>query len=132
MRIGDIYKNLWAGYESYFVYTGKTVKRSKGVSTDTQGYGITRVSGRWIFDVAVYDRQSLMDSRHFPVVGHIDLDEQKDIFVENILSNIKHESRETVPHVCDFCKNRYVPLNEYPCSRCDKNDKPTDMFEAVE
>lgn len=131
MRIGDIYKNLWAGYESYFVYTGKTVRKGRGSGTDTQGYGITNIGGKWRLDIVVYDTQKLQDQEHFPIVGHIDFEEQKKTFIEEVINSVKKEYRERIPHACEYCKNRYVPLDTYPCSRCDRNEKPTDLFEAV-
>ena len=89
MRIGDIYKNLWAGYESYFVYTGERAS-SKGCSfNDTKGYTITKLGGEWQLKRGIYSKQLLTDKVHFPIVGHIDLDEAEDEFVEKILKGIE-------------------------------------------
>lgn len=131
MRIGDIYKNLWAGYETYFVYIGTTVRSRRVPSTCTQGYSITRVGERWIFDTAVYDRSALMDSMHFPIVGHIDLDCEKDAFVGKILDSVKHRRKITAPDACNMCRNRRVSRDAYPCNRCNRNKNLTDFFDVV-
>lgn len=126
MRIGDIYKNLWAGYETYFVYTGKAIRNRRVPSTCTQGYGITRIGENWHFETVVYDRSSLMDSMHFPVVGHIDLDKQKDLFVESILKNVRQRYREEPVRACEFCRNAH--LADAPCNRCVRNKHFADFF----
>lgn len=89
MRIGDIYQNLMAGYESYFVYTGKTVRTFGKQASSTQGYAITKISGRWELSVATYDRDALLDHERFPRVGHIDLERQRDAFIGSILGSVK-------------------------------------------
>lgn len=42
----------------------------------------------------------------------------------------KYEPQKEVPHSCEFCVYQGVDSDCYPCSRCDKNDEPKDMFEA--
>ena len=40
------------------------------------------------------------------------------------------EPPKEVPHSCEFCVYESINSDCYPCSRCDKNDEPRDMFEA--
>lgn len=40
------------------------------------------------------------------------------------------EPPKEVPHSCEFCVYQGIDSDCYPCSRCDKNDEPRDMFEA--
>ena len=40
------------------------------------------------------------------------------------------EPPKEVPHSCEFCVYQDIDSDCYPCSRCDKNDEPKDMFEA--
>lgn len=40
----------------------------------------------------------------------------------------KKESPKDVPHSCEYCVYREISADSYPCSRCDKNADPKDMF----
>ena len=40
------------------------------------------------------------------------------------------EPPKELPHSCEFCVYESINSDCYPCSRCDKNDEPRDMFEA--
>lgn len=44
------------------------------------------------------------------------------------LEKYKEPPKET-PHTCEFCVYQNVGMDAYPCSRCDKNDEPQDMFQ---
>lgn len=86
MRIGTIYQNLWAGYETYFVYLGKNQKSSRHVATATNVLQITKLGNEWRLCRAQYDLASLKDEVHYPKVGYIDLEP---ILTNGILGAIK-------------------------------------------
>lgn len=46
----------------------------------------------------------------------------------NRLEKYKEPPKDT-PHSCEFCVYESVSVECYPCSRCDKNDEPKDMFQ---
>ena len=54
------------------------------------------------------------------------------VFDDNGLKRLEKykEPPKEVPHTCEFCVYQDIDSNCYPCSRCDKNDEPKDMFEA--
>ena len=54
------------------------------------------------------------------------------VFDDNGLKRLeKYEKpQKEVPHTCEFCVYQDIDSDCYPCSRCDKNDEPRDMFEA--
>lgn len=83
MRIGDIYENVWSGYKTYLVYTGE-----KATAHDTRMWIVMNVSGKWRLSKGVFDVQSFRDTEHFPIVGHIDLDDAKDRFVSEVLGRV--------------------------------------------
>lgn len=64
-----IYKNLWAGYETYFV-------KKRQDKRYAYGYQIICVDGKWEYrENAMYYLCTIRDSEHFPVVGEINLTE---------------------------------------------------------
>lgn len=73
MKKGTILKNLWAGYETYFVYMGSPVRTGKCEAKATGGYGLVKLDNGWKFERTMYYVQSLKDTEHFPVVGYIDM-----------------------------------------------------------
>lgn len=75
MKKGTILKNLWAGYETYFIYMGFPVRVGRAEASKVGGYSLSKIKGKWIFARAQYYRKDIINDReHFPVVGHIDLD----------------------------------------------------------
>lgn len=74
-----IYKNLWAGYDSYFVHTNSNSKYA---------YGITVHNGRGQWEVSksmkYYVSDIKNDREHFPIVGEINLHK---ILIEAVLNN---------------------------------------------
>ena len=76
MRIGTIVQNLGAGYETYFVYTGERVSRSRGsMHGITEGYTLTNNRGEWRIQRDCYAMSDLEDHERFPRVGYIDLEQ---------------------------------------------------------
>lgn len=85
MKKGTIYRNLWAGHETYFVYQGAVPTR--GVSSrQSWGWGLVRLDDRWKLSRGNYYTRDLENDReHFPVAGHVDMDK---VMVDAILSAI--------------------------------------------
>lgn len=51
------------------------------------GYEIANLGDRWVVSSgACYYKQDLLDSEHFPVVGHIDM---ADVIIQAILNEVK-------------------------------------------
>lgn len=86
MKKGTIFRNLWAGHETYFVYQGSlpSKRMQPGMS---HGYGLMlRSDGKWRVDRSTYYTHDLENDReHFPVVGQVDMDK---VMSEAILSAI--------------------------------------------
>lgn len=83
-------KNLWAGYETYFIYMGFPVRVGRFEASKVGGYSLSKIDGKWRFERSQYYRQTIKDTEHFPIVGHIDLDS---VMVDAVLSAIKDEER---------------------------------------
>lgn len=81
-----IYKNLWAGYETYFIRMANSGRYAKGI-------GIAHVEGRWKveYNAAYYASDLRHDTEHFPIVGRIDLDS---LIINGILQNITEPKKE--------------------------------------
>lgn len=65
----NIYKNLWAGYDMYFVRMSSNGRMDTGISVHN-AYGEWRVKY-----MTQFDSQTVKDASHFPIVGKIDLDQ---------------------------------------------------------
>lgn len=65
----NIYKNLWAGYEAYFIRMGNSGQFAKGIQ-------VHNAHGEWRVDynTRYYASDLRHDKDHFPIVGNIDLD----------------------------------------------------------
>ena len=63
-----IHKNLWAGYETYFVRMGTSGEYATGI-------GIVNVDGDWRinFKATYYASDLRYDKEHFPIVGSVDI-----------------------------------------------------------
>lgn len=63
-----IHKNLWAGYETYFVRMGSSGRYATGIS-------VVNVDGDWRveFNAKYYVSDLRHDKEHFPVVGSVDI-----------------------------------------------------------
>ena len=86
MRIGTIYQNLWAGYETYFVYLGKNNKFGQS-PVATNVLQITKLGNAWRMDMAQYSLASITeDEEHYPRVGYIDV---KELLTKGILKGIE-------------------------------------------
>lgn len=73
MKRGTIYRNLWAGCETYFVYLGDIPGR--GTEKKVRGIRLTLLpDGEWKLDKkALYYRADIEHDRtHYPIVGHVD------------------------------------------------------------
>ena len=73
MKKGTIFKNLWAGYDCYFIYQGPGHSR-KGEEAHAKGICVHNAYGGWKIRRAEYYTSDLRDSEHFPIVGHIDIE----------------------------------------------------------
>jgi len=102
MKRGTILKNLWAGYETYFIYMGWPVRTRKGEAAATRGYTITNVDGEWRFRTSEYYTHSLQDREHYPIVGWIDLDK---LIADGVLQAIEtyqgKEVQEETPDIVE-------------------------------
>lgn len=76
----NIYKNLWAGYDCYFVPTHTDKSKARG-------YRVHNAYGKWKVDKAWFAKETVEDAEHFPKVGEIDLNK---IIIENVLKEGKH------------------------------------------
>lgn len=85
MKKGTILRNLWAGYETYFVYMNFPARSYKNESKKTGGYNLVNVCGTWKLSRGVYYTCDIKDAEHFPVVGCIDFDR---ILIDGILNSI--------------------------------------------
>ena len=91
MKKGTILKNLWAGYETYFIYMGFPVRVGRCEGSKVGGYSLSKIGGKWKFERSDYYTSSIRDTEHFPVVGHIDLNKA---MTDAILSAIKDGGNE--------------------------------------
>lgn len=91
MKKGTILKNLWAGYETYFIYMGFSVPSRKAEAKKTGDYLLVNVDGNWRFERAQMYCHSLRDQEHFPIVGHIDFEK---MCIDGILKAIERRSTE--------------------------------------
>jgi len=70
LRKGNIYRNLYAGYETYILYLGRSGSYAEAVTA-------ARVNGRW--DISTGRRWSLnsliRDAENFPEVGRVGMDD---------------------------------------------------------
>lgn len=81
MKKGTIYKNLWAGYETYFV-----AQKIGGRTPTVYGWKIMRVDDKWKLSEGrfyLYDLNN--DREHFPIVGSADIEQA---IMQAILSGI--------------------------------------------
>ena len=92
MKKGTIFRNLWAGYETYFVYM-HPVRSGKNEPSKVGGYCICKdIDGKWNVDKnAVYYAADLKDDINFPEVGLVDMEE---ILLNGILGGIDFKISE--------------------------------------
>ena len=64
-----VYKNNWAGYETYFIRMGNSGQYAKGIA-------LRNFNGKWKVDFhATFYRSDLRNDReHFPIVGRLNLE----------------------------------------------------------
>lgn len=67
-----IYKNLWAGYDCYFVKIGSAWS-SKNEPAKTKVLLVKNWQNKWDIDFGTFYSRDLKDTEHFPIVGEIDL-----------------------------------------------------------
>ena len=86
MKKGTIFRNLWAGHETYFVYQGSLPPKGNQPAM-SHGYGLMLHSdGKWEVDRSTYYTRDLKNDReHFPIVGYIDMDK---VMTDAILSAV--------------------------------------------
>ena len=72
MKKGTIYRNKWAGFETYFIYLN-SVPFSKVEAKKVGGLKIVNIDGKWELNKAEFYKNSLQDSEHFPIVGYINI-----------------------------------------------------------
>lgn len=91
MKKGTIFKNLWAGHETYFVYMGFPVRTGRLEAAKVGGYRLVNVDGKWKFERSTMYRHDLKDEEHFPIVGHIDFAK---MCIDGILKAIEKTPKE--------------------------------------
>lgn len=67
-----IYKNLWAGYDCYFVKIGSAWS-SKNEPAKTKVLTVNNAGGEWNVSLGEFYSCHLKDTEHYPEVGTIDL-----------------------------------------------------------
>ena len=65
----NIYKNLWAGYDCYFVRMSSNGRVDTGISVHN-AYGDWRVKY-----MSQFYSHDIKNTEHFPIVGKIDIDQ---------------------------------------------------------
>ncbi len=78
-----IYKNLWAGYDCYFVKTNSDKMYA-------YGFNVHNAHGKWEVSKGKRYISSLRDMEHYPIVGNIDLNK---ILIESVLEKVEGEKR---------------------------------------
>ena len=79
LKRGQIFLNLWAGWQSLFVY----LRTQKDLC---YGVGITKVNGKYkVRNVQYYKHDLQNDAEHFPLMGEIDINE---MWLSTVLENI--------------------------------------------
>ena len=91
MKTGTVLKNLWAGYETYFICMNFPANSFKSEARKTCGFSLVCVDGNWRFDRAEYYVHSLKDSEHYPVVGRIDVCKMFVDAINGLVSDAKGE-----------------------------------------
>lgn len=66
LKRGDILLNLWAGWQTMFVYL-------KTSGTLAHGVTLVKFYGKYKIQKASFYRSDLNDEKNFPLVGHIDV-----------------------------------------------------------
>ncbi len=63
-----VYKNLWAGYETYFIRMSNSGQYACGI-------GVINVNGDWRvkWNMKYYASDLRHDTEHFPIVARVDL-----------------------------------------------------------
>ena len=97
MKKGTIVKNNWAGYETYFICQEKIKKF--GIPM-IKGYTISNIDGKWLLDEACFYLDSLLDEKHYPVVGYLDIDE---LIKKELLNIIKGDRKMTESELNNSC-----------------------------
>lgn len=78
----NIYKNLWAGYDYYFIPMHNDGRMATGIKVHN-AYGDWRVA----YNTQFY-AQDVKDSAHFQVVGKIDIDQS---IISAVLATIEEQ-----------------------------------------
>lgn len=73
MKTGTVIKNLWAGYEAYFICMNFPVRSYRNEGRKVGGFSLCRIDGKWEFGKAEYYTNYLKDTEHYPIVGNIDV-----------------------------------------------------------
>lgn len=76
-----IHKNLWAGYEAYFIRMGSSGRYATGIK-------VFKIDGEWRvdFNTRFYASDLKYDREHFPVVGSIDV---KKVILDAVMGVVK-------------------------------------------
>lgn len=76
-----IHKNLWAGYETYFIRMGSSGRYATGIK-------VFKIDGEWRvdFNTRFYASDLKYDREHFPVVGSIDV---KKVILDAVMEVVK-------------------------------------------
>lgn len=96
MQKGTIFKNLYAGYDCYFVYQ-RPGRSAKCEAAKSNGYMLHNANGKWEIKRADYYTQDLKDREHFPIVDNIDIDGIIINSLLNLLESMGHiEQKEKI------------------------------------
>lgn len=81
-----IHRNLWAGYETYFIRMGSSGRYATGIA-------LRNIRGEWRMDFATryYASDLRHDKEHFPVVGKIDV---KKVILDALLKELGRDNEE--------------------------------------
>lgn len=91
MKKGTIFKNLWEGRETYFVYTDFIEPTGRTDLVRAGGYVVANYGREWRFERSIMYGFFLKDEKHFPIVGHIDFEKT---LIDGILKAIEKTPEE--------------------------------------
>lgn len=78
----NIYKNLWAGYDCYFIRMYTNGRMATGIKV-YNAYGDWRVA----YNSQFY-AQDMKDAEHFPIVGKIDINQS---IISAVLATVEEQ-----------------------------------------
>ena len=99
LKRGQIFLNLWAGWQTFFVYFRTSGRYCYGVQ-------IVKVNGKYTVQNSQYYKQDLKnDEEHFPLVGSMDIEA---MWLSRVLKRLSVNSYELIDKHYDADGHRLV------------------------